>query len=170
MSNCDIINQVEKSNDFCFANYTTYGLGGKAKIAYFPKTEQEAVAVFNYLNSSGEKFVILGNGSNVLASDKFYDGAVISTKNLKGIEKRGDTLYCLSGTTVQELLKFCQENGLGGLEYLVGIPASLGGLALMNGGVPSRHIESDIQSVTVFDGEIRNLSNKNCNFGNKHST
>lgn len=161
---------VEKRSDFKFSDYTTYGLGGYAKCAYFPKTEQEAIAVIKYLNSSKEKYVILGCGSNVLAADGFYDGSVVSTRRLKSIRQYGKTLYCSSGTTVNELLKFCVKNGLGGLEYLAGIPASLGGLALMNGGIPSRHIGDDILSVVHFDGRLHEITHKNCNFGNKYST
>lgn len=165
-----LLNNIESSDNFSFAEHTTYGLGGKAKIAYFPKTEEEAAAVFKYLKDSGQIFIVLGNGSNVLASDNFFDGAVISTKYLKGITAYGGILRCLSGTTVNEVLRFCLENNLGGLEYLSGIPASIGGLALMNGGIPLRHIESDIKSVRIYDGKLIDLSNKKCKFGNKHST
>lgn len=110
-------------------------MGGTAKIAYFPKTQEEAIAVFRFLKDGGEKFVILGGGSNVLAADGNFDGAVISTRSLRGIEETENGLYCLSGTTVADLLKFCIKRGYGGYEYLAGIPATLGGLALMNGGL-----------------------------------
>lgn len=164
------INSILKDDKFDFSAHTTYGLGGRAKAAYFPATEEEAATVFSYLTKKSVKFVILGNGSNVLASDKYFDGAVISTKNLSGITVSGNSLHCLAGTTVSELLRFCKENGLSGPEYLAGIPASIGGLAYMNGGTASRHIENDIQDIRVFDGSFHDFCAKNCNFGNKHST
>ncbi|MBD5584225.1 MAG: UDP-N-acetylmuramate dehydrogenase [Clostridia bacterium] len=165
-----LLNRVITEDDFSFSKHTTYGLGGKAKRAYFPKTVDEAVAVFKYIQESGDKFAILGNGSNILASDGYFDGAVICTKYLQGIEFEDGNINVLAGTTVPSLLSFCVKNGLSGLEYLAGIPASVGGLALMNGGINTNHIDANIVSVDVFDGKIRNLSNKNCNFGNKHST
>lgn len=165
-----LLNQVITDDNFSFSKHTTYGLGGRAKRAYFPKTVDETVAVFKHIQKSGEKFVILGNGSNILASDRDFDGAVISTKYLQGIELPDSNINVLAGTTVPNLLSFCIKNGLSGLEYLAGIPASIGGLALMNGGINTKHLESNIVSVDVFDGKMRNLSNKNCNFGNKHST
>lgn len=157
------------NENFRFSDYTTYGLGGTAKAAYFPKTEEEAVLIFKKLRESGEKFVILGGGSNILAADGYFTGAVLCTKFLRGIRENDDGLYCLSGTTVADLLKFCEEKGYGGYEYLAGIPATLGGLALMNGGLPEKHISEDIISVRLFCSNLCEFSNKNCKFGNKHS-
>ena len=164
------VKSVKSEHDFDFSKHTTYGLGGKARTAYFPQNEDEAVAVYKYLKASGEKFIILGKGSNLLVSDKYYDGSVICTKYLQGVEIDGNCLKILSGTTVQQLLSFCVKNGITGFEYLAAIPASIGGLAVMNGGTSDRRIASNIFSVKVFDGKMREFSNKNCNFGNKHST
>lgn len=158
------------SKNFRFSDYTTYGLGGKVKMAFFPKTEEETIAVIKFLQNCREKFTVLGGGSNVLAADGYFDGAVISTKYLRGITENYGSLYCLSGTTVTELLKFCTEKGIGGFEYLAGIPATLGGIALMNGGIPEKHISKDILSVRIFTDKLLEFSNENCNFGNKHST
>ncbi len=151
-------------------SYTTYGLGGKVKRIYFPKTEDEAAAVFKYLNGGGERFFVLGNGSNVLAADGDINYSVICTKYLSGIIESDESLYCLSGTTVKQLLDFCVQNEIGGFEYLAGIPATVGGLALMNGGIPEKHIAENIISVRLFDGNFKNLPNEKCKFGNKHST
>lgn len=151
-------------------SYTTYGLGGKVKRIYFPKTEEEAAAVFKYLNDGGEKFFVLGNGSNVLAADGDIGYTVICTKYLSGIIEKDNSLYCLSGTTVKQLLDFCVQKQIGGFEYLAGIPATVGGLALMNGGIPEKHIAEDIISVSIFDGNFKDLPNEKCKFGNKHST
>ena len=166
----EILGKVKTEENFSFAKNTTYGLGGCAKIAYFPENEMQVAAVFDYLKSTDEKVFVLGNGSNVLASDKFFDGAVISTKLLKGVQRRGNALYCLSGTTVAELLNFCVKYGLSGLEYLAGIPASIGGLCLMNGGISNKRISDNVLNLRLYDGKMRILTNKNCNFGNKHST
>ncbi|MDE7082710.1 MAG: UDP-N-acetylmuramate dehydrogenase [Clostridia bacterium] len=164
------IKAVKIEEKFNFSKHTTYGLGGTANIAYYPKSEEEAVVVYKYLKKQGEKFFILGNGSNLLISDKPFDGAVICTKYLQGVEIDGNCLKILSGTTVHQLLSFCVKHGITGFEYLAGIPASIGGLTVMNGGTSNRRIESNILSVSVFDGKTREISHKNCNFGNKHST
>ena len=173
MDKKDLLETLEKVRtikDFSFAKNTTYACGGNAEIAYFPDTVKQAAMVYDYLNSTGKRFVTLGNGSNVLASDKRFDGAVLSTKLLKGINQTGEnTIFCYAGTTVAELLKFCVNYGLGGLEYLAGIPATLGGLTLMNGGAGGIYICENIVNVMLYNGSIRDFSNKKCNFGYKYS-
>lgn len=164
------IDAIKKEYNFDFSKNTTYGLGGKADVAYFPETEEEAIIVFDYVKKNFDKFAVLGNGSNVLVSDGFFCGAVISTKFLNKISVKGNVLSCQSGVNVSNLISFCIINGISGLEYLNGIPASVGGLALMNGGIHCRHVAEDIKGVRLFDGKLTDLTNIECNFGNKHST
>ncbi|MDE7306834.1 MAG: UDP-N-acetylmuramate dehydrogenase [Clostridia bacterium] len=165
------ISDVPFEVNFSFAKNTTYGCGGCAEIAYFPKDINQAVFVYDYLINANKKFVTLGNGSDVLASDSGFDGAVISTKNLKGISRTSpNSFFCLAGVTVSELLRYCVLNGCGGLEYLAGIPASIGGLVYMNGGAFKKHIGENVLSIRFYDGELHDFSNKKCNFGNKYST
>lgn len=164
-----ILSKIEKKENFSFSKHTTYGLGGTAKIAYYPKNQEESTVVFDYVRENYENFVILGKGSIVLVSDKPYNGAVICTKFLNNINYSDGIISCGSGTTVNQLMKFCISKGLSGLEYLAGIPASMGGLACMNGGIGERHIENNISNVTIYDGEMCNFLSEKCIFGNKHS-
>ena len=162
---------VKTIRQFDFSKNTTYGLGGRAEIAYLPKTIYEAKKVFDRLSSSHTKFEILGNGSNVLVSDKGVSGDVICTKSLCGIIRLDkNRLMCLAGTRIVELLAYCKNRGLGGLEYLYGIPATVGGAAFMNAGVNGVAFGENIESVRVYDGKTRILSREMCNFGYRHST
>lgn len=165
-----LIENIEYDLNFAFSRYTTFGLGGRAEIAYLPKNFEEVQAIINYLNHIGKNYVILGNGSNILASDKYFNGAVVNTKKLNSIEIKDESIFCGSGVKVSEFLKYCIKYGVSGFEYLAGIPATLGGITYMNGGVPQRHISDDIINVWIYDGKIRKLTNQNCNFGNKYST
>lgn len=164
------LKDIEFELNFDFSRHTTYGLGGRAEIAYYPKNFDEVQILLDYLNSNKKEFVILGRGSNILASDKYFKGAVVSTKNLNYIEVDENNIICGSGLRVSEFLKFCINFGVVGYEYLAGIPATLGGLAYMNGGVPSRHIGDDIKNVWIFNTKISKLSQNQCKFGNKYST
>ena len=168
-SSLDGIENIKRVNDFSFAKNTTYACGGNAEVAYFPDSVKQATEIFDYLNNAGKKFIVLGNGSNVLASDKGFDGCVICTKRLSGVMQTANTIFCYAGTKVAELLKFCTDNGLGGLEYLAGIPATVGGIAFMNGGAGGIYISENIVSVLLYNGKILNFSNKKCNFGYKYS-
>ena len=156
---------------FTFSKFTTYGLGGGAREAFFPKTVREAKNVYRILSEQGKSIEIIGNGSNILASDKGFDGAVISTRNMCGIVRLSDNrLLCLAGTKISCLLKYCKDRGLGGLEYLYGIPATVGGAAFMNAGVSGKTISDNIVNVHIYDGHSTVLDNKSCNFGYRRST
>lgn len=166
-----LIDRVEKSYNFLFSKNTTYGLGGSVDVCYYPKNIPQAVAVYDYLRLSGIRYVTVGNGSNILASDGHYCGAVVNTRKMKGIARIDEnTLCCLAGTTVAELLAYCKRHNLSGLEYLYGIPATMGGIVFMNGGAGGTYINSNVLSVKIFYDKIVNLSNKNCNFCYKQST
>ncbi len=162
---------IKTVSPFEFSKNTTYGLGGAAKTAYLPKTIYEAKLAFDNLSATNTEYQILGNGSNVLVSDRGFSGAVICTKDLRGIIRIDKSrIMCLAGTRIGELLSYCKKRKLGGLEYLYGIPATVGGAAYMNAGVNGAAIGENIEKVFVYDGKTRVLSRKMCNFGYRHST
>ena len=165
------ISLVPADQTFKFSGYTTYGLGGGARRAYFPRNLIEARAVFECARSQGDKIFILGGGSDVLASDGGFKGTVICTQKLSGVLRLGSgKIFCLAGTKISRLLSYCQKHCLGGLEYLAGIPATIGGVVCMNGGAGDKYISSNVHSVLIFNGVDVVLSAKDCNFTYKHST
>lgn len=166
-----LIKRVRSENGFVFAKNTTYGLGGAAQKAYFPDSIPQAEAVYKKIRASGESSVIFGCGSNVLASDRPFRGSVLCTRELSGIARiNRDAIFCLAGTTVPRLLSYCKARGLGGLEFLYGIPATIGGLVYMNGGSDGIFMDSVVRAVRIFDGQAKNLSNAQCKFGAKYSS
>lgn len=163
--------KIKNKTDFDFSKNTTYGCGGLAKQVYYPENSLQAICVFEKIINNGLNYFVLGNGSNVLASDKFFDGVVISTKKLKGIYRVAkNKIYCLAGTTVSEILNYCKKRNLSGLEYLFKIPATIGGVAYMNGGAGGQYLENNVDSVCLYTGKLLNLNNNDCNFSYKQST
>lgn len=156
-------------NNFSFSKHTTYGLGGASDSAYAPNSIDEATDLVTLLQNNGEPYFILGNGSNVLASDSGYSGTVICTKSIKGISYFNGELCCACGVTVSEMLDYCKKNALGGLEYLAGIPACVGGIVCMNAAAMGRAVSENVYSVKIFDGKTHELSKNDCLFNNKHS-
>lgn len=162
---------VSKNDCFKFKNNTTYGLGGGAACAYFPANLIQARKAYDECVKQNKKIFVLGNGSNVLASDNGFDGGVICTQKLKGIVRlSGNRLLCLAGTKISELLSYCKAKGLGGLEFTYGIPATVGGAAYMNAGVGDYAIGKLIDKVWFYDGKMRYLCQNDCNFAYRHST
>lgn len=162
---------IKQECPFNFAKNTTYGLGGNAVRAYYPNTLWQAKSVYDKLTESVRRFEIIGGGSNLLVADAGVDCEVISTRNLRGIIMLpNNELLCLAGTKISDLLAYCRQRNLCGLEYLYGIPATVGGAAYMNAGVSGFAIGDDISNVCVYDGKVMNLSHKNCNFSYRQST
>lgn len=163
--------ELKPTNCFTFESNTTYKLGGKANISYFPQNICQAVNAFKLCKELGYNTLILGKGSNVLASDSGFDGAVISTKRLSGIIRlKNNRLFCLAGTPVSTLLNYCKKQGLSGVEYLTKIPATIGGAAYMNAGAAGKYIGEKISKVLLYTDKKVYFNNTQCNFTYKHST
>ncbi len=107
-------------------DYTTFGIGGKAKnliVAHDLKT----------LLYCAPGAAVLGRGSNVLVSDRGYDGTVLINR-YEGIDVSGCAVTAGSGMSLAKLCRSAAELGLTGLEFAVGIPGSVGGAVKMNAG------------------------------------
>lgn len=98
-------------------------------------------------------FFILGAGSNLLFDDDGFDGVVIQTKKLNpGLLKIEDSvLHCGAATTVSKALRFSAEQGFSGLECLVGVPGSMGGVVAMNAGTHLGEVKNIFRSMEIFD-------------------
>ena len=91
---------------------------------------EDCVRAVRFLKREGVPYVLLGNGSNVLVSDKGFDGAVICTRRMKTIRVDACGVYAESGAALDAVVLAAAECGWGGLSFLCGIPATLGALCL----------------------------------------
>jgi len=155
-----------------FSQETTFKCGGKA--AFY--CEVESITEFcNLLKFHKGELYILGGGSKTLCRDAGFDGLVISTKKLDKISicesETALLLECESGVRFDKMHEYCAENGLGGLEFLAGIPASAGGAAVMNAGAFGDEVGSYIEAVEVFeDGGLKILGKENLQFSYRNSS
>lgn len=140
-----------KANE-SLARYGGYGTGGDADAIFFPDSEEKLRAIVYALNKSDIDYVFLGRGTNVLFSDDGYRGAIISTAKLKGITISGSVLKAMAGNTLAEVLDSALYNSLGGIEFLCGIPASVGGAVAMNAGCFGKSIGDFTLYVTALSG------------------
>ena len=157
---------TEYALDFPVSQKTTYKIGGNADGALFPDTAGKATAVVKRLKEEGVPFVFLGNGSNVLISDEGFRGAVVCSERLKGITVSGKMLTALSGEPLSSVIKTALYSSLGGLEFLSGIPASVGGAVSMNAGCYGKNV-GDYVSYVVTTGGV--LPQKDCGFDYRES-
>ena len=96
---------IETTPHFSFREHTTIGIGGDAPLGIYPASEEQFIAALRLLQEEGARYVILGNGSNVLASDGGFGGAVISTVRLDGVRVEGELeLFAVLQVDLRELV------------------------------------------------------------------
>lgn len=118
------------------ALHTTFKIGGPARLAVFPKNENEISDVIKKCKEEKVRYMVVGNGSNLLVADEGIDAVVILLGKKFGEVKLIDdtTIFAEAGAPLMKVCRFALENGLSGLEFAYGIPGSCGGGAFMNAG------------------------------------
>ncbi|MBQ7579193.1 MAG: UDP-N-acetylmuramate dehydrogenase, partial [Clostridia bacterium] len=147
-------------------NYTTMKVSCICSAIIFPKTVLELNRLLNTIKTENGPYVILGAGSNLLFKNKTFNGVVICLlKLLPKIKVSKQRLYATSSILVGQLLKQMQEHSLSGLEFLAGIPASVGGIVAMNAGAFGLCVGGFIEKVKVLkDGKVVWLKSEDCKF------
>ncbi len=153
--------------------YSSFKVGGNAKVLVSPKSEKELVKIIKKCASLDIKPFILGNGSNILVSDSGIDNVVIHIgKGFDEIELVSDTEIRVSaGCSLMKLCRFALQNGLTGLEFAYGIPGSVGGAMYMNAGAYGGEMK-DVAlecSYITFDGEEGVLKSDEMNLSYRNS-
>ena len=147
------------------APYTTFGIGGPADYFCEAKTKAEIIKAVEWAKERNLDYFILGSGSNVLISDKGFQGLVIKILGSK-FQVLGSKIITEAGLLLAKLLQFSVNHSLSGLEFLTGVPGTVGGAVVGNAGTQKGAIAQAIEEVTVLgeDGLIYDLNNKECRF------
>ncbi len=172
------------------ADYTTFKIGGPAKYFFIAENEKEIKKAVETAKELNLKYFILGGGSNVLISDKGFDGIIIKVESRKlKVESRkpeSKTIYADAGTKLGTLVKYSVEKNLTGMEWAAGIPGTLGGAIRGNAGAFNYSISDFVKTVKVLDiqeretqnsklkaqsynSKVKILKNKDCKFGYRKS-
>lgn len=142
------------------SKYTSFKIGGNADLFITVNCTKSLLKTIKTLNNFNIPFFIIGNGSNLLVSDKGIRGAVIKLgEEFFNIKLVNDTtIECGSGVLISKLCSFAQQNSLSGLEFAYGIPGTVGGAVFMNAGAYGREIKDVILSAKslTFSGELIN--------------
>lgn len=166
----DAFTKIETQIPFSLGLHSSIGCGGYAKAGFYPKTEEELVWLIEYLVGIGERYVVVGNMTNVLPSDEFLDKTVVCTKKCDEVRFTTDGAYVSAGISAGRFLAACEKNEKTGAEFLDGIPCTLGGALYMNAGVSGKYIAEIVQYVRVlYRGKIIELSLADCQYAYKTS-
>lgn len=149
------------------AKYTWFNVGGNAEILFIPNDIKE---LFDFLKSRSEKYEIftIGAGSNILIRDKGISGITLITKNLKkiSIDNLG-IITAEAGAIDADVARFARDHERTGLEFLLGIPGTIGGGIRMNSGAFGSEFKDVLIDVKAINnlGEIKTFTHKDLQMG-----
>ncbi|MDP6178519.1 MAG: UDP-N-acetylmuramate dehydrogenase [Desulfatiglandales bacterium] len=151
--------------------HTTLRVGGKGESLYFARELQELQRMLSFLSRGNIPYLVVGKGSNILVKDEGFKGVGIFLQgHLAAIERNGDTTDQLikagGGLSIGELLTHCSQQGLGGLEFLTGIPGTVGGAVAMNAGAFGKDTGSMVQQIqfVTHQGKLATRNSSKLNF------
>ena len=146
------------------AKHTTLRVGGPADVYVEPASEEDLAAILKFCAEHEVPFFILGRGSNLLVRDGGFRGVMIclSQTHFSKIEIVGERLHCGVGAKLKNVSVEAKRNNLSGVEFLEGIPGSVGGALRMNAGAMGGATFDAVESVRVmdFDGNISEMPPK----------
>lgn len=154
------LRDVEFLWDEPLARHTTFRVGGPVRCLARPVTEEALLHLLSFVRDRALPHVILGGGSNVLAPDDPWDILVIQLTRCSSEITRepsdGDAsvrVFAGAGVSNSRLLQYCARDGLSGLEFLAGIPGTLGGAAIMNAGTHEGCLSNVLEWLDVLNNQ-----------------
>lgn len=160
------------SRDVLLSVYSSFRIGGPADYFIEVKSEAELTAAVRAARKFNFPFYVIGGGYNLLFDDTGYRGLMIRNRasSLKFIEEKG-ILEVASGTRLAEVVNLAVSEGLGGLEFLAGIPGTVGGAIYGNAGAFGQAIGDRVDEVKLLTGEgkEKSLRQSELGFGYRHS-
>lgn len=174
-----VIRALEKfvpRGDICLQEpmqkHTTFRIGGPADCFVQIENKEQLIRLQRYLKQLEMPFFMLGNGSNLLVSDKGYQGIVLQIgQKMSKIEVDGNVITAQAGAAMSQVARAALEHGLTGLEFVSGIPGTIGGGVVMNAGAYDGELSGVVTQVNVVnsEGECMELENDSMEFGYRTS-
>lgn len=168
----NILNDIECRKDEPMKKHTTFRIGGPARFFYVPKNIEELKLIIQYCKNEKLKYMIIGNGSNMLFLDEGFDGAVICVgSNMGNINVDNISVYAEAGALLSKVASSARDAGLTGMEFAAGIPGTIGGAIVMNAGAYGGEMKDIVSFVDILeaDGNLRRYSNEEMQFGYRRS-
>ncbi len=150
------------------SQHTTLRIGGPADAWCMPESVDELSALVRLCRERSVPLTAVGGGSNLLVLDGGIRGVVLSSRNLRGIDRReANVVWVQAGVSTGKLLSMATKWELSGVEFLGGVPGSVGGGLVMNAGTylgEFKDVTREVTSVNLASGEIVVRNNADCEF------
>ena len=160
--------------------HTTFRIGGAADYYVTPQAEKQIADVIAFLKKSDIKYIVIGNGSNILVSDEGFRGVVVELGDgfsdyefLQDSQDNSDEVLvkASAGMKLTRLGNQLAANGIAGFEFATGIPGCIGGAVRMNAGAYGGEMKDIVKSVRLMDtdGNILDFTNEQMEFSYRRS-
>ncbi len=144
------------------SKHTTYRVGGVCKCMVYPKDVYNLIKLIKILDGQNIKYKIIGSGSNLLFSDKVFDGVIIKLDEFKDLEFMSNTKVRVgAGYSLVKLAYLTAKKGLTGLEFASGIPGTVGGAVFMNAGAYKSDMGYVVQEIKVLTPKYKIITLEN---------
>lgn len=161
---CEILEGVS------LKNYNTYRIDTKTKYLALPSSVEELRRLLEYLNKEKIKYIILGNGSNVIIGDSVYDGVIIVLTKINDIKIDNNVIVAECGAMLPKMCNVATSNSFKGLEWASGIPGTLGGSVVGNAGAYLSCIFDYLIDVTVLkNGKTETIKKEDIKYGYRYT-
>ncbi|WKV08344.1 UDP-N-acetylmuramate dehydrogenase [Thermoanaerobacterium sp. CMT5567-10] len=153
------------------SRHTSFRIGGPAEVFVIPQNREELINVLDIIRNENIPYFILGNGTNIIVSDRGIRGVVIKLTAIRKISVEGEYIVSETGALLSAIANTALDNELTGFEFASGIPGTLGGAVTMNAGAYGTEIKDVIEKVEVIDenGNIYEIKNGNMKFAYRSS-
>jgi len=167
---CDFLPEARVRPDASLARHCNWKAGGPADVLVEVHAAKELIAAVCCAHATHQPVTVLGFGANVLVSDAGIRGLVVLNR-AERLVFRGPSVDADSGTNLALLAKKAAVKGVGGLEFLVGIPGTVGAAVYGNAGTGSTWISKIVEDVQILkqDGSLVSLSPEEMDFSYRHS-
>ena len=150
--------------------HSTMRVGGPAALAAFPTNRAELSRLIQTAKAHNVRHIIVGNASNILFSDRGFDGLAIFTTAMRNIVWNGSSVTADCGASLTGLAAAATKRGLSGLEFAFGIPGTIGGAVYMNAGAYGSQVSAVLASSEYLkNGEILKRTAEEHKFGYRTS-
>ena len=158
--------EIEYYENISLKKYNTYKLNVICDYLVFPNDLGTLIILLNFIKENNLKFMVLGNGSNVIFKNERYDGIIIKLDRLNNITFSDTTVEVEAGYSLIKLAIECMKRSIGGFEFASGIPGAIGASIAMNAGAYKSDMGSIVKEVKVINPnlEIVTMTNEELDF------
>lgn len=147
-------------------NFNTFKVSTTARAVIYPNNVESLIKLIKYLDFKNIKYIVLGNGSNVIFKDEPYDGIIVKLDNINHFNVDDIKITVGAGYNLTKFSLRVSKLGLTGMEWAVGIPGTIGGAIYMNAGAYKSDMGYVTSEIKVLDEnyEIKTIYNKDLDF------